>query len=199
MSVLLCRCAQANVLPKDTVDAVRQWLREAGVEVCEVGDLCALAGQREPGLQAFAGKETTIMACHPRAVRWLFAAAGAPLAEGAGIVNLRIGGMEEIKTQLTKMVGKESQRPPVAATREGLESLPCREGWFPVIDFSRCTQCLQCLSFCLFDVYAVDVENHVRVERPANCKAGCPACAGVPRDRDLHVRDGARDGTDGDG
>src|SRR5688500_4682343 len=24
--------------------------------------------------------------------------------------------------------------------------------WFPVIDYSRCTNCMQCLSFCLFDV-----------------------------------------------
>lgn len=23
--------------------------------------------------------------------------------------------------------------------------------WFPVIDYSRCTNCMQCLSFCLFD------------------------------------------------
>ena len=27
--------------------------------------------------------------------------------------------------------------------------------WFPVIDFNRCTNCMQCLSFCLFDVYGV--------------------------------------------
>jgi hypothetical protein len=27
--------------------------------------------------------------------------------------------------------------------------------WFPVIDFSRCTNCMQCLTFCLFDVYGV--------------------------------------------
>ncbi len=27
--------------------------------------------------------------------------------------------------------------------------------WFPVIDYSRCTNCMQCLSFCLFDVYGV--------------------------------------------
>src|SRR5687767_1981373 len=25
--------------------------------------------------------------------------------------------------------------------------------WFPVIDYQRCTNCMQCLSFCLFEVY----------------------------------------------
>ena len=28
--------------------------------------------------------------------------------------------------------------------------------WFPVIDYDRCTNCMQCLSFCLFGVYGVD-------------------------------------------
>ena len=27
--------------------------------------------------------------------------------------------------------------------------------WFPVIDYDRCTNCMQCLTFCLFDVYGV--------------------------------------------
>ncbi|HEX8311367.1 MAG TPA: ferredoxin family protein, partial [Chthoniobacteraceae bacterium] len=27
--------------------------------------------------------------------------------------------------------------------------------WFPVIDYDRCTNCMQCLSFCLFGVYGV--------------------------------------------
>src|SRR5262245_26837729 len=31
--------------------------------------------------------------------------------------------------------------------------------WFPVIDYSRCTNCMQCLSFCLFDVYGVSTEQ----------------------------------------
>ena len=28
--------------------------------------------------------------------------------------------------------------------------------WFPVIDYDRCTNCMQCLSFCLFGVYGVE-------------------------------------------
>ena len=31
--------------------------------------------------------------------------------------------------------------------------------WFPVIDYDRCTNCMQCLSFCLFDVYGVSGEG----------------------------------------
>jgi NAD-dependent dihydropyrimidine dehydrogenase PreA subunit len=38
---------------------------------------------------------------------------------------------------------------------------------------------MQCLSFCLFDVYGVDSEHRLRVENPANCKVNCPACSRV--------------------
>jgi NAD-dependent dihydropyrimidine dehydrogenase PreA subunit len=51
--------------------------------------------------------------------------------------------------------------------------------WFPVIDTARCTNCMQCLSFCLFDVYGVATDHTLRVENPANCKVNCPACSRV--------------------
>jgi len=51
--------------------------------------------------------------------------------------------------------------------------------WFPVIDSARCTNCKQCLSFCLFGVYALDEAGRVEVRNPANCKTNCPACARV--------------------
>jgi len=51
--------------------------------------------------------------------------------------------------------------------------------WFPVIDYSRCTNCMQCLSFCLFDVYAVSPEGKLRVQNQTNCKTDCPACSRV--------------------
>jgi NAD-dependent dihydropyrimidine dehydrogenase PreA subunit len=52
------------------------------------------------------------------------------------------------------------------------------EGWFPVIDYDRCSRCKKCLTFCLFDVYAAGARG-VEVEHPGNCKPGCPACARV--------------------
>ena len=49
--------------------------------------------------------------------------------------------------------------------------------WFPVIDYERCTNCMQCLSFCLFDVYGVDQAGGIQVQNNDNCKTGCPACS----------------------
>lgn len=51
--------------------------------------------------------------------------------------------------------------------------------WFPVIDFDRCTNCMQCLSFCLFDVYGTDDDQQIEVQNNDNCKTNCPACSRV--------------------
>lgn len=51
--------------------------------------------------------------------------------------------------------------------------------WFPVIDYNRCTNCMQCLSFCLFDVYGVDKDHKIQVQNNSNCKTDCPACSRV--------------------
>ncbi len=51
--------------------------------------------------------------------------------------------------------------------------------WFPVIDYDRCTNCMQCLSFCLFGVYGVDDAGHIQAQHQDNCKTNCPACSRV--------------------
>jgi NAD-dependent dihydropyrimidine dehydrogenase PreA subunit len=50
--------------------------------------------------------------------------------------------------------------------------------WFPVIDYGRCTNCMQCLSFCLFDVYGAP-DGKLTVQNAQNCKTDCPACSRV--------------------
>jgi NAD-dependent dihydropyrimidine dehydrogenase PreA subunit len=51
--------------------------------------------------------------------------------------------------------------------------------WYPVIDYSRCTNCMECIDFCLFGVYGVDEQERILVENQDNCKKGCPACSRV--------------------
>ncbi len=51
--------------------------------------------------------------------------------------------------------------------------------WFPVIDYDRCTNCMQCLSFCLFGVYGADATGRIEVQTNDNCKTNCPACSRV--------------------
>ena len=61
----------------------------------------------------------------------------------------------------------------------GARKLEAWKPWFPVIDFDRCTNCMQCLTFCLFDVYGVDKNQQITVQNQDNCKTDCPACSRV--------------------
>jgi len=61
----------------------------------------------------------------------------------------------------------------------GLERPGTWKPWFPVIDYARCTNCMQCLSFCLFDVYGVSTTGGIEVRNQDNCKTECPACSRV--------------------
>jgi NAD-dependent dihydropyrimidine dehydrogenase PreA subunit len=56
---------------------------------------------------------------------------------------------------------------------------PTARRWYPVIDYSRCTNCLECLDFCLFGVYGIAAAETILVEQPDNCRKGCPACSRV--------------------
>ncbi len=73
----------------------------------------------------------------------------------------------------------------VVALAEGIRAelnLPKPGGWkpwFPVIDYDRCTNCMQCLSFCLFDVYGIDADKKIQVQNNNKCKTDCPACSRV--------------------
>ena len=92
-------------------------------------------------------------------------------ANGGGPIRFcNINGLDgEGVTQLV-----EEEREATQTARHG-EWKP----WFPVIDFDRCTNCMQCLSFCLFDVYGVDEEQQIQVQNNDNCKTNCPACSRV--------------------
>lgn len=60
-----------------------------------------------------------------------------------------------------------------------LDFEPTGRRWYPVIDYDRCTNCMECIDFCLFGVYGVDKLDTILVEAQDNCKKGCPACSRV--------------------
>ena len=66
-----------------------------------------------------------------------------------------------------------------ARAERGLPQGGAWKPWFPVIDYQRCTNCMQCLSFCLFDVYGVSADSKIQVQNQSNCKTECPACSRV--------------------
>lgn len=77
---------------------------------------------------------------------------------------------------LLHALGRAPAVPPPPITR--IEE-PVRRRWYPVIDYQRCTHCLECIDFCLFGVYGLDHAEAILVEQPDNCRQGCPACSRV--------------------
>ena len=68
---------------------------------------------------------------------------------------------------------------PLSALHSPHDEESTKRRWYPVIDYSRCTNCMECIDFCLFGVYGVDALDRILVEQQDNCKKGCPACSRV--------------------
>jgi len=124
--ILYCNCTYAQVVPKDVKDAVLKNLAESGLSFEAVADLCELSARKDPALARLAqGNETKIIACFPRAVKWLFAAAGAPLNPAATeILNMRNQTAEQILAGLNSPLSpnlpvseKQATRPVAEETK----------------------------------------------------------------------------------
>ncbi len=102
--------------------------------------------------------------------------------------------VEEVKRIAAECAARREAKPrPPALVQLGIAVKPADERtftaeqllaptgrrWYPVIDYSRCTNCMECLDFCLFGVYGVDTLDRLVVENQDSCKKGCPACSRV--------------------
>jgi hypothetical protein len=90
-AILYCHCQYARVLPEEVKKAVLRKLCESGQPFEAVADLCEMSARKDPTLARLAAcGPVKVAACFPRAVKWLFAAGNAPLAqESTEVVNLR--------------------------------------------------------------------------------------------------------------
>ena len=100
--ILYCNCTYAQVVPKEVKEAVLRKLCESDIAFEAVADLCEMSARRDASLPRLAeGGAVKIAACYPRAVKWLFAAAKAPLPhDGAEVLNMRTQTAEEVLASL---------------------------------------------------------------------------------------------------
>jgi hypothetical protein len=99
--ILYCHCAYAEVVPPDVKREVLDRLAASGRAFDAVPDLCELSARHDPSLTELGRGPLKIAACYPRAVRWLFAGADAPLAqERVEILNMRTESAESIVARL---------------------------------------------------------------------------------------------------
>jgi Pyruvate/2-oxoacid:ferredoxin oxidoreductase delta subunit len=101
----------------------------------------------------------------------LFDGGKAPAFDGAGEVHVR--DLHGLAPESVLGAAREVRE------KSGARKLEAWKPWFPVIDYDRCTNCMQCLTFCLFEVYGVDKNDKITVQTQSNCKTDCPACSRV--------------------
>ena len=102
MSILYCNCTYAKVVPAEVKKDVLRRLSDSGHAFDAVADLCDKSARKAPALKKIAdGGCTKIAACYPRAVKWLFHAAGTPLpGEGVEVLNMREDSADDVIKEL---------------------------------------------------------------------------------------------------
>jgi Pyruvate/2-oxoacid:ferredoxin oxidoreductase delta subunit len=179
--VIFCQCKYARVIPKETKSAVEKALNESNIEYTSVDDLCDLSVHDPEKLRELkADDNIEVIACYHRAVKGIFRNAKIDLDDTNTVHNMR----DQSPQTILKNLGIEeaSNKLPTQTTSvpTSIEVKdPNWKPWFPVIDYDRCTNCLQCMTFCLFGVYGVDKKEEIDVAKPQNCKTDCPACSRV--------------------
>jgi hypothetical protein len=122
--ILYCHCAHAQVVPKEVKEAVLKKLCESGVSFEAVADLCEMSARQDSGLQRLAqGGCIKIAACYPRAIKWLFHTANAPLPlNGTEVLNMRVQSADEVSVALHAEL--KPNLPMGKETKPSVEELP---------------------------------------------------------------------------
>ncbi len=121
-----------------------------------------------------------------RAARWLLEDAGIKSGEEGEEDFRRItcfdlrdyNSAEDVIDNLTERVKVADASSPDADGPVAIAEVT-RDRWYPIIDFDRCVNCLECLDFCLFGVFDLDASGRIAVLDADACRNGCPACARV--------------------
>lgn len=107
--LLYCHCAFAKTISDEVKSEVLRKLSASGVAFDAVPDLCEMSARRDPALARLvdqSGGDTRIAACFPRAVKWLFHAAGTPLPDsGVEVLNMREQSADEIVEAMLRPAG----------------------------------------------------------------------------------------------
>lgn len=99
--ILYCHCAYAKVVPAPVKEQVLLQLTGSERPFECVADLCEMSAKRDPALSQLVEQPgVTIVACFPRAVKWLCSAAGTSPAADARYLNMRTQSAEEIAAEL---------------------------------------------------------------------------------------------------
>lgn len=186
ITLLVCSKWEAQEKEKAFEEKLTSLLIELGGRVLRTPEVYFQTGSLEPLLRELGEGPLVVLSwLYPRAEFWLLRKLG---VEGIRVENLPSDSTDErailpiqLRMETTQKLFERLQR---MLRNEGRGTLkvvdaPTDYRWYPVIDYQRCTNCLECLEFCLFGVYGEGSGGTVEVASPERCKPGCPACSRV--------------------
>ncbi len=123
--ILYCNCTYAQVIDPAAKAAVLRQLLDSGQSFEAVADLCEMSARKDPALIRLASSPCVkIAACYPRAVKWLFASAGAPLdAAKTEVLNMR----DTPAPQIAERLFTDGVRPNLPSGKVTANSGPAEE------------------------------------------------------------------------
>lgn len=161
-------------MDRDLLNALDDSLSETHAKVSKLDDLCGTLVEKNEQLRNIFRDtdEYLVLGCFKRSMDILLQQAG--IKPGYRHVNLIESERDEILRIITKFSGENDS----SSSYSEITQDSGWQSWYPVLDYSRCTNCGQCADFCLFGVYE-KADSRVNVVKPENCKINCPACARI--------------------
>lgn len=170
--ILFCNCKGERIDQGLLYDAA-ELVKNSGSEVVIVNDLCGVIAEKKDEFSRLFSREGDylIIGCYRRSMDLLInQATKAPDYEH---INLIESSIEEVTAKVKAFTGKQGN-----GSISEISQSSDWPSWYPVIDYSRCSNCGQCADFCLFSVYE-RTEGRITVANPKGCKNNCPACARI--------------------
>jgi NAD-dependent dihydropyrimidine dehydrogenase PreA subunit len=163
----------------ETRRAISDDLHASGIPFIAISDLCGMTVNKGRELKEIVDRagNIVVIGCFPRTVKWLFCRIGINWnAEKIKVINIRNESIEKVVEKVRELdLSGQDMCDKIVSESDKSQWDP----WFPVVDYDRCENCKQCMSFCLFGVYETDGNNKIEVKNPKNCKNNCPACARI--------------------
>ena len=108
---LYCHCAYTRLVPAEAKADALKALIASGVPFDATADLCELAARKDPALPRLADLgAAAVIACRERAVRALFASAGAELPDRARVLDMRALDPAALAAAIGESAGREAAR-----------------------------------------------------------------------------------------
>lgn len=166
---IICNCKRGGKINIKSVEKLKEKLYNNNIKYIDVDDLCGtVVAEPEKLRTVFFNKDVTVIGCQERALKSLINYAGIDNKSDISFYHIDNVPEELFSSQDTDSCSKGT----ISYTGDW-------KPWYPIIDYDRCSNCLQCLNFCLFGVYTTDDEGKVKVNQAQKCKDMCPACSRV--------------------